>query len=584
MRSQDNKNELLLDLLVKSGKMDKSRVAAVNEELKSGSALDDILAEKEKIDIEDIYKFKAQLLSVPYFNLLEKKVSDDALKIFSQEVAENYKIICLEASSEKISVGMVDPEDFKAVEAIEFLAKREGLSTQIFLISPAGFNKIIKQYSTLSAEVSTALQSKAEEDEEGRIKVSKKGEVELEEVIKSAPVAKIVSVIIKHAVEGRASDIHIEPMHKESRIRYRIDGVLHTSLLLPKSIHPAIIARIKVMANMKLDETRIPQDGRIDMNINGHDIDFRVSLIPLMRDEKVVMRILDVTRGAPTLEDLGFSHNILRVIKRNISSTNGMFLITGPTGSGKSTSLFALLNLLNKEGINISTLEDPVEYFLKGVNQSQVRPEVGYTFASGLRSLLRQDPDIIMVGEIRDSETAELAIHSSLTGHFVLSTLHTNNAMGAIPRLIDMNAEPFLLGSTLSAVVAQRLARMICPHCKIEAQLPENVRADIFKEMNKVPAKILEEVFGEFQQEKMVFSRGEGCPRCGNTGYNGRICIAEVIDINDQVRKIIIDKNKQLSMEDVIASQDFVSMYQDGLIKCLQGITTIEEVMRVVRS
>jgi type IV pilus assembly protein PilB len=549
----------------------------------SGKSIDEVLLNYDQIDQEELTDIKAEILSLPVAHLLDEKISENALNLIPKEVAENYKIICFEKEYGQIKIGMIDPENFKAIEAINFLAKEESLKPVFYIISPQSFEKARKQYTTLKKEVNTALETKAQEEE--LEKKNKKAETEtVEEVIKSAPVAKIVSVIIRHAVEGGASDIHIEPLYKESRVRYRIDGVLHTSLVLPKNIHPSIIARIKVLANLKLDETRIPQDGRISMVFNNKDIDFRVSCIPLMQDEKIVMRILDVTRGAPTLEELGYSNVGLEIVNKNIKFTNGMFLVTGPTGSGKSTTLFSVLNLINKEGINISTLEDPVEYYVKGVNQSQIRAEVGYTFATGLRSLLRQDPDVIMVGEIRDSETAELAIHASLTGHFVLSTLHTNSALGAIPRLIDMKVEPFLLGSTLTTVIAQRLVRLICKYCKTELKLPAEILEDVKKEIAKVPKKVFENIFKgkKIDLDKTVFYKGEGCNRCGNTGYSGRICVAEVIDINDAIRNMIME-NKIISQEDVMSSQDYITMKQDAYIKGIQGLTTLEEALRVIR-
>lgn len=396
--------------------------------------------------------------------------------------------------------------------------------------------------------------------------------------------SKIVSVIIRHAVEGRASDIHIEPMSKESRVRYRIDGILHTSLILPKNVHSAIVGRIKVLADLKLDETRMPQDGRIRTTINNQEIDLRVSVLPLLDEEKIVMRILDVTRGAPTLEDLGFMGPGLKIIKQNLKKTDGLFLISGPTGSGKSTTLFSILTSLNEEGINISTLEDPVEYYVKGVNQSQVRTEIGFTFATGLRSLLRQDPDVIMVGEIRDNETAELGIHASLTGHFVLSTLHTNDALGAIPRLLDMKVEPFLLGSTLNVILAQRLARKICEHCKVEQKMPAEMIEVVTKEIAVTPAAVIEQMLPGYDLKNLKFYKGRGCNRCGSIGYLGRVALAEVLDVNDRIKKIIMDNEKNLTVADLIKDQNFITMRQDGLIKVLLGLTTMEEVLRTVNA
>jgi len=551
----------------------------------SGKKIEDILIGENLIDSEEIAQLKAKVYSLPYQNLLDREVSNEVINIISFEAAENYKIVCFDKSGNKIKVGLTDPENFKAVEAVNFLAKEEKLRVEYYLISELSFDKIFKQYKNLKSEIGKALETRAKEEKEEMLKKKKEEGGELEEIIKSAPVAKIVSVIIRHAVEGRASDIHIEPTQKESRVRYRIDGILHTSLVLPKNIHSAIVARIKVLANLKLDETRLPQDGRIRLEIEEKKIDFRVSVLPLMGEEKVVMRILDTTRGAPTLEELGFDSRALRIIKENIKKTNGMLLVTGPTGSGKSTTLFSILNILNKEGVNISTLEDPVEYFIKGVNQSQTRPEIGFTFANGLRSLLRQDPDIIMVGEIRDNETAELAIHASLTGHFVLSTLHTNDALGAVPRLLDMKVEPFLLGSTLNVIIAQRLARKICPFCQKEEKLPEDVLADMDKEIKNIPASIMKESAKDFTDfRKTVFLKGSGCARCGNSGYSGRIAIVEVFDINDKIKDIIMDKNKNLRFEDVKKSQDFITMKQDGIIKVLRGETTMEEILRVIQS
>jgi len=577
------KQEELIDLLVKSKLIGVEQLAKIkNLAASSQEDLDSILIRQGIIDSEELTKVKAQLFKLPYQLLLNQKVEDQALNVIPLEVAENYKIICLKKEGNKIRVGLTDPENFKAIEAVDFLAKELGLQVDYCLISSASFIYVVKQYKTLRKEVTTALESKAQEDAEALIRTKKQREIELEEITKTAPVAKIVSVIIRHAVEGRASDIHIEPLHQESRVRYRIDGILHTSLILPRSVHSAIVARIKVMAELKLDETRLPQDGRIRLVVNNKDIDLRVSILPLLDDEKVVMRILDVSQGAPTLEDLGFMGHELEVMKKNIAKTDGMFLITGPTGSGKSTTLFSILNKINQEGVNIVTLEDPVEYFIKGINQSQIKPEIGYTFASGLRSFLRQDPNIIMVGEIRDNETAELAIHASLTGHFVLSTLHTNDAMGAIPRLFDMKVEPFLLGSTLNIVVAQRLGRKICPHCKIEDKLPNDLLADIKQEISQIPADLLKKLLPKLDLKNLKFYRGKGCPRCGNIGYIGRVALAEVLDITDEIREIIKDENKILTIDNVKQSQLFTTIKQDGIIKVLLGLTTMEEVLRTI--
>jgi type IV pilus assembly protein PilB len=390
----------------------------------------------------------------------------------------------------------------------------------------------------------------------------------------------MVSVILKHAVEARASDIHIEPVFNETRIRYRIDGDLHTSLVLPRYIHSAIVSRIKVLSNLKIDETRIPQDGRIRLELEGRQIDFRISTFPLYSNEKVVMRILDTEEGVPTLEGLGFEGKNLNFMKDNIDKPHGMFLVTGPTGSGKSTTLYAVLNVLNTENVNIVTLEDPIEYYLKGVNQSQVKPDIGYTFAAGLRSILRQDPDIVMVGEIRDSETAELAIHAALTGHIVLSTLHTNDAFGAVPRLIDMKVEPFLISSTLNIVVAQRLVRKICSNCREKTEIPVALQDEIIAALTPVQNALPPEVK---LQKPLTLWHGKGCPRCNDTGYAGRSAIAESLNINEEMKAIIADGANHEKVRGAFLRQGMLDLKQDGILKALRGVTTIEEVLAATK-
>ena len=576
-----SKLEELINLLVKNKLITAEQLAGIKNLPEYNINPEEALISSGFIEAEDLIKFKAKVYNLSYYSLIGTKIPDQTLNLIPAEVAENYKIICFEVARGKMKVGLLDPENFKAIEAIDFLAKEENLQPEYFLISALSFDNALKHYKTLGKEVSKALKTKEETDVLDQANEKNK-QAEVEEITKSAPVSKIVSVIIRHAVEGRASDIHIEPMQTESRVRYRIDGILHNSLILPKSVHSAIVGRIKVLANLKLDETRMPQDGRIRVNINNKDIDLRISILPLLTAEKVVMRILDVTKGAPTLEELGFMGSGLKVIKKNLTKTDGMFLVTGPTGSGKSTTLFSILTSLNQEGINISTLEDPVEYFVKGVNQSQVRSEIGFTFASGLRSLLRQDPDIIMVGEIRDNETAELGIHASLTGHFVLSTLHTNDALGAIPRLLDMAVEPFLLGSTLNIVLAQRLGRKICKYCKIETKLPADVIADVKKELMIMPAAVINEMIPDFDIKKIKFYKGSGCARCGSTGYSGRIALAEVLDVNDKIKEIIMSNKFNLTLDDLVKNQNFITMKQNGILNVLMGLTTMEEVLRTI--
>src|SRR3989339_232821 len=468
-----DKQEKILNILKRDNLIREEQIEEIKKEIsKDSSKFDEFL--NKIIDNEKIVKAKAEFYNLPYMDITEMDISEGVLNVISGEVAENYHIICFDKIGRTIKVGIVDPDNFKAVEAVNFLVNKKGMDVEYFMISPESFSAAFKQYKSLSKELTSALKTR-EEEEGDLVEVSAKESEEMEEITKTAPVAKIVSVIIRHAVEGGASDIHIEPLKKESRVRYRIDGILHISLVLPRSVHNSIVARIKVLANLKLDETRIPQDGRIRLVIDGKEIDYRISILPVGGAEKVVMRILNTSKGAPKLTDLGYEGQQYETIMNNIKKTEGILLITGPTGSGKSTTLFSILDMLNKEGINISTLEDPVEYTIKGVNQSQIFPNLGYTFATGLRSFLRQDPDIIMVGEIRDGETAELSMHAALTGHFVVSTLHTTSAAGAIPRLVDMEIETFLLASTLNTIIAQRLCRKICPFCKEKIKFPEKI-------------------------------------------------------------------------------------------------------------
>ena len=525
---------------------------------------------------EDWTNAKGVFYNVEYTNLVGRKIESEVLNILPQDLAENYKLVIFKKEGNSVEAGLVDPSNFKAIEALNFLSRKHDYRLKYYIISEDSFRSAIKQYETLGEEVGQALDT-AEAMFAPKEDVLEIGD-DVGEVVKSAPVSKIVSVILRHAIEGRASDIHIEPVNKQSKVRYRIDGVLHTTIVLPLYVHSALVSRVKVLANLKIDETRIPQDGRIRMKIHNKDIDFRVSTIPLIGQEKVVMRILETPDKAPSFADLGFMGLQSQIVKNNIKKPNGLFLLTGPTGSGKSTTLFAALSYLNKEGVNIATLEDPVEYYIPGVNQSQVRPEVNFNFATGLRALLRQDPDIIMVGEIRDSETAELAIHAGLTGHSVLTTLHTNNATGAVPRLFDMHVEPFLLASTLNAVVAQRLVRKICIKCKKEEKLPSDLKKKIESVLEGVPE---EAIYADLELDKLKFYKGEGCTSCGKTGYKGRLAIVEAVDISRRLKEIITKGFSRSEVEEELDKQRFITMEQDGVLKALLGLTTVEEVLRV---
>lgn len=550
----------------------------VDQAKKSGKSIEDLLISEGKVDPEQLTQIKGQLLHLPYVNLLEKSIPKNVLKIIPKKVSQNYQIVPFERVGDTVKIAMVDPQNYKAIEAIEFLAQEEKIHFDYYITSPASFRSVFKKYDILSEEAREAMESI--EPIFGELESRREGEKEdIEETIKSAPVSKMVLVIIRHAIDGRASDIHIEPTMTETRVRYRIDGVLHTSLILPKYIHSAIVSRIKVMSNLKLDETRKPQDGRIRLTIDGKHIDFRVSTLPLYEGEKVVMRILEAEGGILSLAELGFNKRHVGVIERGIKKPHGLTLITGPTGSGKTSTLYTILSMLNQEGVNIITLEDPVEYYVNGINQSQIRPEVGYTFASGLRSILRQDPNIIMLGEIRDQETTELVVHASLTGHIVLSTLHTNDSLGAVPRLIDLQAQPFLLASIMNLVIAQRLARRICTYCRTPVDLPQDVVENTLREIEEIPEVYLKTI--SYQGNKPVFYKGAGCSKCGGSGYHGRIAIAEIVEFTEPLQQMIVSGFHISEVREELKKQHFITLRQDGILKSLQGIIALEEVYRV---
>lgn len=536
---------------------------------------EEVILQDRLVDEEKLTQLKGKILSIPSIDLHAVDIEKSVLNYIPREVAENYKMIPFLLDGKNLNVGMTNPQNFKAVEAVEFLAQKAKLKAKYFIISDSSFKAALRQYRQLGEEAEEALaniskQTSASVQQDESLK-------EMEEVIKSAPVSKMVLVILRHALDGRSSDVHIEPTGKDTKVRYRIDGILRTSLVLPKYIHSAIVARIKVLANLKLDESRKPQDGRIRLNIEGRDVDFRVSTLPLFEGEKVVLRILDSAAQVPKLDDLGYEKLQIEIIHEAIKKPYGLTLLTGPTGSGKTTTLYTVLSLLNSDGVNIITLEDPIEYYMGGVNQSQVNPEVGYTFASGLRAILRQDPNIVMLGEIRDQETTELVVHASLTGHTILSTLHTNDAMGAIPRLMDLGAEPFLLSSVINLVIAQRLTRKICPSCKHEVEVPPALMKKVNEQLSSTPVKYLQGL----EVTKPKFFKGKGCSKCGNMGYQGRTSVAELINITPEIRDIINNGANSSELRKVLGKQDFITLTQSALLKALRGITTLDEVIRI---
>lgn len=520
-------------------------------------------------------------------NWEEQKISSVLLNLIPLESIKKYRFLPFRQDEEFIDVATIDTDidDVNVKNALKFFISKVKKRARIYSVTEDEFNIILKRFKNPEIEINKALKNleadnKAEESKAVNIK-KKKDEVV---VMHEAPVAKMVEVILKNAIDGKASDIHIEPLEEKVRIRYRVDGVLYSSLLLPKKVGPAIVSRIKILSNLKIDEKRKPQDGRFRINDLGKTIDFRVSSFPTSHGEKVVMRILDKNEGLINLKNLGLKNSDSEIIKRVIQEPFGIILVTGPTGSGKSTTLYSILKILNKEGVNVVTLEDPVEYMIDGVSQSQVRPSIDYTFASGLRSILRQDPDVIMVGEIRDSETAELAIHAALTGHLVLSTLHTNTAIGAVPRLVDMGIQPFLLSSALKIVVGQRLVRKICSECKAKKKdVAPGIIKMIDNEIRKIPSSVLKEMKSESfsQGGDLNLFYGKGCNHCLKTGMKGRVGIYEILEIDDKINKLIGKGAREEEIEIAAKENNFTTMKQDGIIKALMGVTTIEEIQRV---
>jgi len=565
----------LLEELVKKGILDKKVAASLEEKLKaSGKKEEELILEKGIVSEDFLFNLKSNYLKIPSKKIRPEEISPEVLEQIPEETASFYQMVPLAKKENVLEVGMVYPEDLAAQEALSFLARRGKFSYQVFLINPTDFKNILNKYKTPKREVGRAL-----EELEAELKVEKVPKIaEIERLVEEAPISKVVAVFLRYAVEGEASDLHIEPLKDKLRVRFRLMGILHSSIFLPIRLLPAMVSRIKILANLKIDETRIPQDGRFSTRVENRDIDFRVSTFPTALGEKVAIRVLDPRVGLKKFEELGLSGRNFEVVKATIEKPYGMILSTGPTGCGKTTTLYAILQILNKEGVNIVTLEDPVEYFIEGINQSQIRPEIGYDFSRGLRQIVRQDPDIIMVGEIRDQETAALATHAALTGHIVLSTLHTNNALGVIPRLIDLGVQPFLIPPSLSIAIAQRLVRKLCSKCEKKMKPKKEIRDLILKEIDNLPEKIKKEIK---IKEPLTIFESVGCKDCQNTGFSGRIALFEILEMTPQLAEIILKEPSEAKIKEEAKRQGMITMKQDGILKILEGITTIEEVLRV---
>jgi type IV pilus assembly protein PilB len=664
----------LKQLLIRSGLVKED---VLNEAMpKDGDkeSLQAVVLKKKLISEKDLVKLYAQSIDVPFIELSEIKIPREILLKIPERIARKYQVVLFGMIEDQLQLAMADPEDFQAAD---FITKQVGGKLKNYIATPGDILSAIDQYKgNISSEITQAIKDSSADAEAEETKVSAK------DLAEDAPIAKTVNVILEYAVKSRASDIHIEPRENIVQVRYRVDGVLRETMTLPKPILAAVVSRIKILSNLKIDEHRVPQDGRFKFALGQKQVALRVSTLPIMDGEKVVMRILDESTRALTLDELGFTGHALETIVRNLHKPHGMTLVTGPTGSGKSTTLYSVLSLLNTPGVNISTIEDPVEYRVNGVNQTQTNPKAGMTFASGLRALLRQDPNIIMVGEIRDGETADLAVQAALTGHVVLSTLHTNNAATTLPRLLDMGIEPFLIASTVNTVIGQRLVRRLCPNCR-QAYVPEgvelsNIKRDFqldaaLKHFNQIkgtpevvaptpaPAaetKAKDESIMPTEHKKgrvinpdhdldttksildkiaadpniinrsaadagkpdspavptpvmatapatgtpppqpttpapnpkelksgqfLLYKPGPGCETCGGNGYQGRMGIYEVLEVDGAVSKMIVGHATSDDIQMGAIRSGMLTMQQDGFVKALLGKTTIEEILRVTR-
>lgn len=541
----------------------------------SGAPFEDALYQKKKASEEAVAKVKTDLLGVPYRAVDAAAVPDGLFKIIPRETSLTYHVMPIARDGNMLVVGMLRPDDARAQEALRFIAKREGVSLGVYLVTPSALRAAWQRYAPYRSEVEAAVR------EIGKLPGEGEDRVLLEEATagEDAPIITIVAATLRHAVEEGASDIHIEPQRNRVRIRMRVDGVLKEISSLPPALAQPIVSRVKVLSRLKLDETRIPQDGRFRTLIGGRDIDYRVATFPTPTGEKVAIRVLDPATGMKGLDQIGLEPYHLSAVERALARPYGMVLISGPTGSGKTTTLYGMMQKLNRGSVNMVSLEDPVEYFVEGMNQSQVRPEIGYTFASGLRQILRQDPDVIMVGEIRDTETANLAVNAALTGHVVLSTIHTNNAIGVIPRLIDLKVPPFLLSSALNLMAAQRLVLRLCPSCKKETKPPKEIEDVIAEALADLPPGLKESVsrtpFKVWSPEPK-----ESCPICKGKGFVGRIALFELFQMTREVADLVTGAFTEGKLADEAKRQGMVSLRQDGVLKALKGIVSMEEVMR----
>ncbi len=573
------KNQDLLKTLTDAKLLREQDAATILKEAEATRrSAEDIIYARNLIPEEELAKIKSRLLKIPYKKIEPDSLPEEVFKLIPAETAKTYKIVPLSKTKDLLVVGMVYPDNPSAQEALRFLAKQQKINLGVYIVTPSDVNLALRKFARFSDEIQGALESLGIKPGEGLSHFQKI--VRLEEGLKTgatdAPIIRIITSLLKEAVNLEASDIHIEPQRTRTRVRLRLDGKLQEYTSLPAELAQALVSRVKVLANLKLDETRIPQDGRFRTIIFEKEIDFRVAIFPTPTGEKAALRVLDPAIGLKTLAEIGVSGRNAELLKVGIEKPFGMMLLTGPTGSGKTTTLYSLMRILNKDDVNILSLEDPVEYTIEGVNQSQVRPEIGYDFASGLRQILRQDPDILMVGEIRDTETAGLAIQAALTGHIVLTTLHTNNAVGVIPRLINMGVPAYLLPSAVTAMASQRLISRICQNCKKPSEAPAAVVEIIKKELAKLPGAVT----AKYKEPYKIF-HAAGCGVCRGRGVTGRIAIFEVLEMTRELTDLIVSPvfNENKILEEA-RRQAMWTLRGDGILKALEGIVNIEEVLR----
>ncbi len=571
----------LISLLIDEGLVTESVLKeAEAEATASGQPLFAILTEQHIVDDEMLTHAIAQVSGVPYVNLTTSVIDQSILTLLPEDVAERFMAVPLAEVQNRLAVAMIDANN---VQAVDYLANRIERPLKVFMASEAGVRHVLDQYRTdltSVGEAAEASQAEASNDSDNEVKT----------IVEDSPISKALSTILEYAVKSRASDVHIEPLEGTLKIRSRVDGVLREIMQLPKSIEPALVSRIKILSNLKIDEHRVPQDGQFTVKVANKEVDLRIAISPVVWGEQVVIRLLDKTGNSFDIEQMGYAGRALRAVRRGIKHPNGMILTSGPTGSGKSTSLYALIKEIKDDTVNIVTLEDPVEYKMEGVNQIQVNADVGLTFATGLRSILRQDPDVVMVGEIRDDETANLAVQAALTGHLVFSTLHTNSAAGVLPRLLDMGIEPFLIASTVNTIIGQRLVRRIGAAHETYQSSPietKNILTTVGHLLPKTQADVarVAQDLGYKDlplagQNAYTLVKGIDSTQSPH-GYSGRAGLYEVLDVNTDIQNLIVARSTSSEIQRMAVSQGMITMRQDGYLKALQGITTIEEVNRV---